>query len=111
MSAGGAMRWRVVLEVVGAEDTTEAHEVGAGARSPTGHAAATPGLGLEDGKAILAQVQRHLAAAQVEEHCRSRRRCDRCGAQAAHWPCRASIIQAGDQILYSRPWPRRSRRL
>jgi hypothetical protein len=81
MSAGGAMRWRVVLEVVGAEGTTEAHEVGTGARAPTGHTAATLGLGLEDGKAILAQVQRHLVAAQVEEHCRSRRRCDRCGAQ------------------------------
>jgi hypothetical protein len=26
-------------------------------------------------------VQRHLVAAQVDEHCRSRRRCDRCGAQ------------------------------
>ncbi len=47
MSAGGAMRWRVVLEVVGAEGTTEAHEVGTGARAPTGHTAATLGLGLE----------------------------------------------------------------
>jgi hypothetical protein len=39
------------------------------------------GLGLEESKAILAAVQRHLVAAQVDEHCRSRRRCDRCGAQ------------------------------
>jgi hypothetical protein len=75
------MRWRVVLEVVGAEGTTEAHEVGAGGRPPDGHTAATLGLGLEDGKAILAAVQRHLVAAQVEEHCRVRRRCHRCGSQ------------------------------
>jgi hypothetical protein len=57
------------------------HEVGAGERPPAGHTAATLGLGLEEGKAILAAGQRHLVAAQVEEHCRSRRRCDRCGAQ------------------------------
>src|ERR671916_1154779 len=57
------------------------HEIGAGERPPGGHSAATLGLGLEQGKAILAQVQRHLVAAQVEEHCRSRRRCGRCGAQ------------------------------
>ncbi len=75
------MRWRVVLEVVGADGTRQVHEVGAGERPPAGHSAATLGLGLEEGKATLAGVQRHLIAAQVEEHCRSRRRCDRCGAQ------------------------------
>jgi hypothetical protein len=58
----------VVLEVVGAEGTTEAHEVGAGGRPPDGHTVATLGLGLEDGKAILAAVQRRLVAAQVKEH-------------------------------------------
>jgi hypothetical protein len=56
------------------------HEIGAGERPPGGHSAATLGLGLEQGKAVLAAVQRHLVAAQVEEHCRNRRRCDRCGA-------------------------------
>src|SRR3712207_6384649 len=71
----------MVLEVVGADGRRQAHEVGTGERSPGGHTAATLGLGLEEGKAILAAVQRHLIAAQVEEHCRSRRRCDRCGAQ------------------------------
>jgi hypothetical protein len=75
------MRWRMVLEVVGAEGTMEAHEVGAGERPLHGHTAAMPGLGLAEGKAILAAVQRHLVPAQVDEHCRSRRRCDRCGAQ------------------------------
>ena len=75
------MRWRVVLELAGADGTRQVHEVGTGERSPSGRAAATPGLGLEEGKAILAAVQRHLVAAQVEEHRRGRRRCDRCGAQ------------------------------
>jgi hypothetical protein len=37
------------------------------ASAPTGHTTATLGLGLEDGKAILAAVQRHLVATQAEE--------------------------------------------
>ncbi len=81
MSAGGAMRWRVVLELAWADGARQVHEVGAGERPPTGHTAATLGLGLAEGKALLAAVQRHLVAAQVDEHCRSRRHCDRCGAQ------------------------------
>src|SRR3982751_2890695 len=75
------MRWRMVPEVVGADGGRKVHEVGVGGRPPAGHTAATLGLGLEEGKAILAAVQRHLVAAQVDEHCRGRRRCDRCGAQ------------------------------
>src|SRR3712207_1745481 len=74
------MRWRMVLEVVGVEGVAEMHEIGAGERPPGGHSAATLGLGLEQGKAVLAAVQRHPVAAQVEERCRNRRRCDRCGA-------------------------------
>jgi hypothetical protein len=75
------MRWRMVLEVAGADGRRQVHEVGAGERPPAGHTAATLGLGLEEGKAILAAVQRHLVAVQVDEHCSSRRRCNRCGAQ------------------------------
>ena len=75
------MRWRMVLEVVRADGGRQVHEVGIGERPPAGDTAASPGLGLEEGKAILAAVQRHLVAAQVDEHCRSRRRCDRCGTQ------------------------------
>ncbi len=74
------MRWRIMLELAGADGTPQLHEVGTGERSPAGHATAMLGLRLEEGKAILAAVQRHLVAAQVDEHCRSRRRCDRCGA-------------------------------
>ena len=74
------MRWRIMLELAGPDGTPQRHEVSSGERLPTGHTAATLGLSLEEGKAVLAAVQRHLVAAQVDEHCRSRRRCDRCGA-------------------------------
>ena len=67
MSAGGVMRWRVVLELVGADGARQVHEVGAGERPPTGHTAATLGLGLAEGKAILAALQRHLVTAQVDD--------------------------------------------
>src|SRR3954447_16256326 len=75
------MRWRIMLELAGPDGTPQRHEVSLGERLPTGHTAATLGLSLEEGKAVLAAVQRHLVTAQVDEHCRSRRRCDRCGAQ------------------------------
>jgi hypothetical protein len=75
------MRWRIMLELAGPDDTPRRHEVGSRERVPTGHTAATLGLGLEEGKAILAALRRHLVAAQVDEHRRGRRRCDRCGAQ------------------------------
>src|SRR5215211_2589354 len=75
------MKWRIMLELAGPDGMPRMHEVGAGERTPAGHTAAALGLSLAEGKAILAAVQRHLVAAQVEEHCGSRRRCDRCGAQ------------------------------
>jgi len=34
-----------------------------------------------EGKKTLAGLQSHLVQAQTEEHCRNRRRCQRCGAQ------------------------------
>jgi hypothetical protein len=75
------MRWRIMLELAGPDGMPQRHEVGSGERLPTGHTTATLGLSLKEGKAILAAVQCHLVAAQVDEHCRNRRRCDRCGAQ------------------------------
>ena len=39
------------------------------------------GLTLVEGKDMLAAVQRHLVQAQAEDHCRRRRRCQRCGGQ------------------------------
>ena len=69
------------LELAGADDTRQVLEIGAGERPPSGHTAAMLGLGLREGKAILAALQRHLVTAQVDEHCRERRRCNRCGTQ------------------------------
>src|SRR3712207_3030742 len=52
--AGDAMKWRSMLELAGPDGTRQVREVGAGERSPTGHAAATLGLSLAEGKALLA---------------------------------------------------------
>jgi hypothetical protein len=74
------MKWRVLLELVGADGTAAVHEVGGGAAA----AEYTPrmiGLTLAEGKHMLAAVQRHLVEAQTEDHCRRRRRCQRCGMQ------------------------------
>jgi hypothetical protein len=75
------MKWRIMLELAGSDGTPQMHEIGTGERPAAGHSAATLGLSLEESKAVLAVVQRHLVAAQVDEHCRGRRCCDRCGAQ------------------------------
>src|SRR4051812_5858544 len=57
------MRWRIMLELAGPDGTPQRHEVSSGEHMPTGHTAATRGLSLEEGKAVLAAVQRHPAAA------------------------------------------------
>src|SRR5271166_3762635 len=74
------MKWRVVLELVEADGTARVHEVSGGAAV----AEYTPriiGLTLVEGKHLLAAVQTHLVQAQTEDHCRRRRRCQRCGAE------------------------------
>jgi hypothetical protein len=74
------MKWRVVLELVGADGTVGIHEVSGGAAV----AEYTPrmiGLTLAEGKRLLSAVQHHLVRAQTADHCRRRRRCQRCGAQ------------------------------
>jgi hypothetical protein len=71
------MKRRVVLELVG---TIGVHEVSGGAAV----AAYTPwmiGLTLAEGKPMMSAVQHHLVQAQTEDHCRRRRRCQRCRAQ------------------------------
>src|SRR5215207_7804412 len=40
LQAGDAMRWRMVLELVGPDGTPQWHEIGAGERPPGGHSAA-----------------------------------------------------------------------
>ena len=74
------MKWRVVLELVGADGTVGIHEV-SGAAAVAEYAPRMIGLTLAEGMQMLAAVQRHLVGAQTEDHCRRRRRCQRCGAQ------------------------------
>jgi hypothetical protein len=74
------MKWRVVLELVGADGAVDVHEVG-GAASVAEYAPRMIGLTLAEGKDMLAAMQRHLVQAQAGDHCRRRRRCQRCGVQ------------------------------
>ena len=57
------------------------HEVGAGGGHDGRILGGNDGADAGGGKATLAGLQRHLVQAQAEDHCRSRRRCQRCGAQ------------------------------
>jgi hypothetical protein len=74
------MKWRVMLELVGPDGTVVVHEIGGGA-AVAEYAPQIIGLTLADGKQVLAGLQVHLVRAQAEDHCRRRRRCQRCGAQ------------------------------
>ena len=73
------MKWRVMLELVGPEGTVGVHEV-SGRAAVAEYAPQMIGLTL-GGKQLLAALQVHLVQAQVEDHCRRRRRCQRCGMQ------------------------------
>jgi hypothetical protein len=75
------MKWRVIVELGGAEGAVQLHEVSAGGSATAECSAEKLGLTMTEGKMTLAGLQRHLIQAQAEEHCRSRRRCDYCGAQ------------------------------
>jgi len=75
------MKWRVIVELGGAEGTVQVHEVSAGGSVKTEYSAETLGLTVAEGKMTLAGLQRHLVQAQADEHCQSRRRCQHCGAQ------------------------------
>jgi hypothetical protein len=74
------MKWRVVLELVGPDGTVVVHEIG-GRAAVAEYALQMIGLTLADGKQVLAGLQVHLVRAQAEDHCRRRRRCQRCDAQ------------------------------
>ena len=74
------MKWRVMLELVGADGIVGVHEIG-GRASVAEYAPQLIGLTLEEGKDLLAALQAHLVPAQAEDHSRRRRRCQRCGAQ------------------------------
>ena len=74
------MKWRVILELVGPDGIVGVHEVG-GRAAVAEYAPQMIGLTLEEGKHLLAALQVHLVQAQAEDHCRRRRRCQRCGTQ------------------------------
>jgi hypothetical protein len=74
------MKWRVMLELVGPDGTIGIHEVG-GRAAVAEYAPQMIGMTLAEGKRVLAALQVHLVQAQAEDHCRRRRRCQRCGAQ------------------------------
>ena len=74
------MKWRVMLELVGPDGIVCVHELG-GRAAVAEYAPRLIGLTLEEGKHLLAALQVHLVQAQAEDHCRRRRRCQRCGAQ------------------------------
>src|SRR5271168_5272337 len=84
------MKWRVMLELVGPDGIVGVHEVG-GRAAVAEYAPRLIGLTLEEGKHLLAALQVHLVQAQAEDHCRRRRRCQRCGAQR---PLKASAFPA-----------------
>ena len=72
------MEWRVTIELSGADGTKQTHEIARGGGADP-HSTLDPlGLRLDEGKALLADVQRHLVQARVSEYCALRRRCSRC---------------------------------
>jgi hypothetical protein len=73
------MKWRVVMELTGADGAVRVHEIGGGAAIDE-YSPGTVGLTLAEGKLVLARLQHHLGPAQTEDHCCHRRRCQRCGA-------------------------------
>jgi hypothetical protein len=75
------MKWRVMVELGGAEGALELREVSVGECATAVYSAETLGLTVAESKKTLAGLQRHQVQAQADEHCRSRRRCEYCGAQ------------------------------
>ena len=73
------MKWRILVEVASADGSVQSHEISVGGGGTIVSPAETLGLTLAEGKKTLAGLQRHLVQAQTEEHCRTRRRCQRCG--------------------------------
>ncbi len=72
------MEWRVTIELSGADGTKQTHEVARGGGVDP-HSTFDPlGLMLDDDKALLAGVQRHLVQARVSEYCALRRLCPHC---------------------------------
>jgi hypothetical protein len=95
------MKWRVMVELSGANGAIELQEVSVGAATLAGCSAETLGLTAAEGKKTLAGLQSHLVQAQTEEHCRNRRRCQHCGAQR---PLQGHPPSAIDVIVWVGSW-------
>src|ERR1700722_8789440 len=75
---GAGMEWRGTIELSGADGTKQTYEVSRGGGTDP-HSTFDPlGLTLDDGKTLLAGVQRHLVQARVAEYSALRRRCSHC---------------------------------
>ena len=77
----GGMKWRVMVELGGVEETVQFDQGQRRRVCDDRMLGGNVGVSVAEGKVTLAGLQRCLVQAQAEEHCRSRRRCDHCGAQ------------------------------
>jgi hypothetical protein len=76
------MEWRVTIELSCADGTRQIHDVARGGCADPHSTFGPIGLTLDDGKVLLAGVQRHLVQARVAEYSALRRRCSHCRASA-----------------------------
>ena len=75
---GAGMEWRVTIELSGADGTKQTHDVARGGGSDP-HSILDPlGLTLDDGKTLLAGVQRRLVQARAAKYSALRRRSSHC---------------------------------
>ena len=74
------MEWRVTIELNSADGTKQTHEVARGGGTDA-HSPLDPlGLTLDDGKTLLAGVQRHLVQGRMAEYSALHRYCSHCQA-------------------------------
>jgi hypothetical protein len=99
------MRWRVFLELTGADEAVRTHEVLTGDRRVADLSADTVGLTLAEGKSALASLQAGLIQAQGEAYSDARRRCLYCDRDRAlkEWRVRRLVTLFGTVEL---PAPR-----
>ena len=86
------MKWRVTIELSDVDGTKQTHEVARGGGSDPYSTFDPLGLTLDDSKALLAGVQRHLVQARVAEYCALRRRCSHCGRLRPLKDTRRSVL-------------------
>jgi hypothetical protein len=78
------MRWRVLIELTGADGSVRLDEVVSGGGRPVDPLADSPvGLTLVEGKTILGVAQARLVEAQAAAYCAARRQCGHCGGSRA----------------------------